>query len=345
MNHNQQRKSSYFLDEFSQKDKKKYVIFAKKNFGSFSYQHKNLYLDYLYNNAPHSSGYEDLTIIKHNSSEEIIVGCLHRIKVQLVHSSKNNIKEISSLHNLMIDRDHYGCGYILLSDALKRDSVFFVPGVIGELDQFYKKFAHHKVNAVWHRKISLSDPLNTIKRLLKIPVSKKLIKKYIKNVNRKNIDLLLEPNSIFDTLIKKDFKRIEGYRVTENFLKWRVFLNESDSISRIVLHDGEGFIALALGLRKGFPICRIIYSSMYSQKSSDLLLDAACHLSKKLGFPIILHASDCNFSNESCARKKFTEIKDSPNVYFCSKSKDNVYSKHWGLIGDYGFDEFTFSRN
>ncbi|RPF74848.1 MAG: hypothetical protein CBE49_000690 [Rickettsiales bacterium TMED289] len=345
MNNSLSKKNRYFLDKFSQIDKKNYSLFAQKNFGSSSYQFKKSYLDYLYSSSPYSNGYEDLTLIKQNSFPKLIVGCLHRIKVKLVHSSTGIIKEVSSLHNLMIDNDHYGCGYMLLSDALNKDPIFFVPGVEGELNKFYKRVAHFKVNASWFRKITFSNPINTIKRLLKIPVSKKEIEKYKKNFRHNKLKFLLKSDSIFEDLIQKDFQKIDGFRVTEDFLKWRVFSAELAYVTRLVIHDGKSFIAITFGIRKNIPVCRIIYCSMNSQQSSDLLFSEACNLSKALGFLVILHASDCYFSKNSCAKQKFIQIKDSPNIYFCSKSKDNVHSSHWGLLGDYGFDEFSFSKN
>ncbi len=338
------KKNRYFLDQFSQKYIKNYVLFSKKNFGSTSYQKNKSYLNELYDRSPYSKGYEDFSIIRCHDLPEKIVGCLHRLKAKLVHSSSCDTREVTALHNLMIDRGHYGCGYMLLSDALIRDPIFFVPGVIGELDNFYKKFAHSKIHATWFRRLILSNPLNTLKRFLRIPISKVLIKKYRENLQLKNLDLLIESDSMFDNLIKKDFDAIDGYRVTESFLKWRVFSNDINKVTRFVIHDGDGFISFAFGIRKNVPICRIIYSSIFSQQTSDILISEVCMLSKKLGFPLILNASDCCFIKQSCIKKNFKKIKNAPKIYFCSKSKDNVHTKHWGLLGDYGFDEFSFKK-
>lgn len=300
------------------------------------------FLESIYEQSPYTKGYDDLSIIGCHNFPNKVIGCLHRTRVKLVHSQSNEIVEVSALHNLMIDKNHFGCGYMLLSDALSRDHIFFVPGVLGELDNFYKRVAHHKVDATWYRRVHFANPVNFLKRIIRIPVSKKIINNYINNYINQNINLLLESDKSFDDLIQKDFNCVDGYRVTEKFLKWRLLSNQETKITRVILHDKKSFIALSFGMRKSLPICRIVYCSFHSQQSSDILVDEACKFSKSLGFPVILHTSDCDFVKESFTKSNFSIIKDSPNIYFCSKSKDNVHSKHWSLLGDYGFDEFSY---
>ncbi len=344
MSHSLDKKNRYFLDKFSEKYKKNYSLFSKKNFGFNAYQKNFSFLKNIYEASPYTKGYEDLSIIGCHDSPDTVIGCLHRTRVKLVHSQSGEIVEVSALHNLMVDKNHYGCGYILLSDALIRDPIFFVPGVVGELDNFYKRVAHYKVCATWYRRIHFTNPINFLKRLLGIPVSKKDIDHYIKNHMGQKIYLLLESNQLFDFLIQKDFDRIDGYRVTEKFLKWRLFSNQQTKITRVVLHDKKSFISLSFGIRKSLPICRIVYCSFHTQQSSDILVNEACKFSKNMGFPIILNTSDCNFAKKSLTQSNFSILKDSPNIYFCSKSKDNVHTKHWNLLGDYGFDEFSYKQ-
>ena len=70
----------------------------------------------------------------------------------------------------MIDKDHRGQGYMLLADALKNDKIFFVPGVSGELKNFYKRIACYTVQANWFRAIKSSKFTPTLKRSFRIPV-------------------------------------------------------------------------------------------------------------------------------------------------------------------------------
>ena len=344
MSHPLDKKNRYFLDHFSKKYKKNYPVFSKKNYGFNSYQKNSSFLESIYELSPYTNGYEDLSIIGCHNLPEKVIGCLHRTRVKLVHSQSNETIEVSALHNLMIDKNHYGCGYILLSDALSRDPIFFVPGVLGELDNFYKRVAHHKVDASWFRRVHFVNPFNFLKRLIRIPVSIKTINIYIKNHIDQNINILLKSDRLFDDLIQKDFNRINGFRVTEKFLKWRLLSNQKTKITRVIIHDKKSFIALSFGIRKSLPICRIVYCSFHSQQSSDILVDEACKFSKSMGFPVILHTSDCNFAKESFTKNNFSIIKHSPNIYFCSKSKHNVHTRHWSLLGDYGFDEFSYRQ-
>lgn len=342
MSHALDKKNRYFLDRFSRKYKKNYPIFSKKNYGFNSYQKNTSFLESIYEQSPYTKGYNDLSIIGCHNFPNKVIGCLHRTRVKLVHSQSNEIVEVSALHNLMIDKNHFGCGYILLSDALNRDRIFFVPGVVGELDNFYKRVAHYKVDATWYRSVHFANPVNFLKRLIQIPISKKTINNYIKNHISQNINLLIKSDKSFENLIEKDFNCVDGYRVTKKFFKWRLLSNQKTKITRVILHDKKSFIALSFGIRKSLPICRIVYCSFHSQQSSDILVNEACKFSKRLGFPIILHASNCKFVKESFNKSNFSIIKDSPNIYFCSKSKENVHTKHWCLLGDYGFDEFSY---
>lgn len=344
MSHSLDKKNRYFLDKFSTKYAKNYSLFSKKNFGFNAYQKNASFLESIYEKSPYTGGYEDLSIIGCRNLPDKVIGCLHRTRVKLVNPQSNEAVEVSALHNLMVDKNHYGCGYILLSDALNRDPIFFVPGVLGELDNFYKRVAHYKVDASWYRKFHLADPINFLKRLIRIPISKRGIDHYVKNYIDQNIDLLLTGDKLFDYLIQKDFDRIIGYRVTKKFLKWRLLSNQETKITRVVLHDKKSFIALSCGIKKNIPICRIVYCSFHSQQSSDLLINEACKFSKRMGFPVILNTSDCNFAKKSFTKSNFSVIKNSPNIYFCSKSKDNVHTQHWSLMGDYGFDEFSYAQ-
>ena len=168
------------------------------------------------------------------------------------------------------------------------------------------------------------------------------------NLRRKNLKFLLECNEDFNALIQKDFNSIKGYRIRRSFLMWRIFPNISPSHSgyttRIVVHDNDGFIAISLGIRKNVPVLRVVYSSLYSQKSSDQLMQASCELAFELGFPLILLTSDCDFIKSSMKKLKFKDLENSPSIYFCSKNKNNLPIKHWQLLGDYGFDEFSFNQ-
>ena len=341
-------KNLYEVSNFSFNFLKKYQLFVRKNFGYLAYQKNLNYLHYLYQDCPETKGFADFRVLSSGLQNKLVAGCIHRISTSLLNTETGDTLKISGLHNLMIDKDHRGQGYMLLADALKNDKIFFVPGVSGELKNFYKRIACFTVQAHWFRAIKSSRLIPTLKRFFRIPVSSAEAFKAFHKHRRKNLQFLLECNEDFNALIQKDFNSIKGYRIRRSFFIWRIFPHISPSQSgyttRIVAHDNDGFIAISLGIRKNVPVLRVVYSSIYSQKSSDQLMQASCDLAFELGFPLILLTSDCDFIKSSMKTLKFKELENSPSIYFCSKNKNNTPIEHWQLLGDYGFDEFSFNQ-
>ena len=117
-------KNLYEVSNFSFNLLKKYQLFAKKNFGYLAYQKNLNYLHYLYQDCPETKGFADFRVLSSGLQNKLVAGCIHRISTSLLNTETGDTLKISGLHNLMIDKDHRGQGYMLLADALKNDKIF-----------------------------------------------------------------------------------------------------------------------------------------------------------------------------------------------------------------------------
>jgi hypothetical protein len=324
---------------------KKYQLFARKNFKSSGYQFNFNYLKHLYLENPFSEGMSDCRIIlKKEADQSEVVGCIHNI-TSILTSSNIMLKSIkfSSIHNLMVDKDNLGIGYKLLSDVIRRHKNFYVPGVIGDLNNFYLKIGAKQLTNIWHRKFVISNFFQSVLRIRGIKISHSLLAKFQKKYLSADIQLHYERSDKLVNIISNELDSIDLPRLSLKYIFWRIFGTNNPDKQTFILTLDQDYAVFSIGCRKYFPILRLIYVSNRASGNVKLLTNAIVPVARAFGAIGIFSTSDNLSVTQQLQALKFKELKNSPKSYFYSKDYNNFYTPHWPMMGDYGFDEFFTS--
>ena len=129
----------------------KYQRFAENCYGPKSYQVKQNYIDWLYNENPLSLGMEDF-LIGVSEVQNHVVGCIHKMRFRW--NYQGQLIDLPALHNLMVDKDfRHGIGFMLVMASVANEEHALIPGVEQPFSEFYKKLKYQRVTANWYRKL------------------------------------------------------------------------------------------------------------------------------------------------------------------------------------------------
>jgi len=322
---------------------KEYKSFAKKNFYTSGYQFNQSYLNYLYLENQYSKGFNDCRVITKDVAGDVtVVGCIHNMRSVLSDPDcDDKVIHFSAIHNLMIDKDNLGIGYMLLSDVIKKHKNFFVPGVSGELNNFYLKVGAKQLFNKWYRKFIIPNFYQLFQRLRRKKISPTLIKKLETKYLPDGVYLHYQSSNNIEKIIKNELESTFTFKLSLNYILWRLFGSNNVDKQTLVLTKDQDFAVFSIGCRKNIPILRLIYINHRVSINSNILIKTLIKLARGLGIISIFHVSDNLAIIDELRLQNFYEIKNPPKSYFYSKETPDFYSPHWPLMGDYGLDEFS----
>ena len=308
-----------------------YKNFVNRNYGKNAYQSSQDYLNWLYFDNPYGKGYSDFLIIIFNNHE--VVGCVHKLRFELFDNIKKEHFGGVAIHNLMVDIKHRnGAGFLLIREILKKEKIFVVPGVIGDLSESYKKIGSQKINSYWGYKVFFPRIYNFISRL----VDKRLYKTdifhsfYRLNIENTHIDNL---NKFFPVI-----------KLDEDYVKWRFFYGDNlKTVVLIEVHTGS-LLLMVVGKRKGIPVSRIVFTAFTDKNAGIDLTNCVLKLSAELGCVMALVTSSDSLFASIANNLKINRRAIAPDTYLYSKLHEFEDFYIWPFISDLGFEEFFGGR-
>lgn len=311
-----------------------YKKFAKLNFGRYSYQSQAEYIEWLYNQNPFSGSYDNFLIVLDEFYN--IVGCVHTLAFKARSlSNAENVIDIKSVHNLMVDKNHRnGVGFLLLMSILKQKKPFMVPAVVGDLSKSYKNLGCDTIRCYWGAKSLIPHFKAFLKRVSGISIDSEISK----------IDRFANDSGIviesFETQYLCDFlsRHSGGFIISQDFIKWRLFTQKK---SIFILWDAEktSLVVIAIGKRSGVPIARVVLTVLSGSDKDVHLMRASLNFCRFLGCCLLLitSASDCfeNIASQLNIKKR----KISPDTYFHYQKYDIETTQIFPLFTDIGFSE------
>ncbi|MDR2430948.1 MAG: hypothetical protein LBD99_01650 [Candidatus Margulisbacteria bacterium] len=286
-----------------------YQDFARRNWGQNCYQRSARYLRWLYQDNPCRNNENPFLLL---IEQERVIGTMHKMRLPwLIDGQKVTV---SSIHNLLVDRDYRrGSGLMLITASLRDETNVLCPGVLPPLSKAYQMLHCQKINALWFRKIIW--PLGaktTIAQRLELLDSAQ-IAAMIKTLNNKSGCHPLWDAEIFN---------------------WR-FLQGPKHI--FLWADSANFLILSAGRRKGLTVARIIDGHI-EDKNSPLWQDAL-NTARALGAVVLLgYTADENLREYFLAKTK--PRAKHPLVFFYHKDKKIRAMNFNASAGDFGLESF-----
>ena len=265
-----------------------------------------------------------------------VIGCFHKIRFRFC-DRNNNMIDAASIYNLMIDKDHRNrAGFLVVWNFFKTEKCFLVPGVVGELSNTYRKFASSRLCSYWGIKPLIPNIAQLGARFRGAQATPELVQAKIGSLNAGDVCFATEYEDALGDLI---VQRSDGFAVSEEFLRWRLFL--PDRLSTIVTWSKSKKLALlfVVGSRKGVPAGRVFFTAFASVEEGVLVTRRALQLMQKLGCAVALFTSSDPLFAEVAYRLGVFQKKISPDTYWCSKTINLDAAVQWTLVSDLGFEE------
>lgn len=326
--------TGYSISAFREEWRPSYDVFITNNFGENAYQKTRAYIDWLYFANPYNRGYSDFKVILADGRD--VIGCYHKLRFQFCDRNSSMI-DAASIHNLMVDKDHRnGIGFLLIRDFLKSEKCFLIPGVVGELSNTYRKLGSASLCSYWGIKPLIPSISQFGARLRGVQVTPELVQAKMRSLNVGDVCFSTGYEDALAGLIDR---RSDGFSVSEEFLRWRLFLPNRLSTITTWSISKKSAILFAAGSRKGVPAGRVFFTSFANVEDGALVTRRALQLMKKLGCAVALFTSSDPLFPEVAYRLGVSQKKISPDTYWFSKTVNFDAAIPWTLVSDLGFEE------
>ncbi|MDR1113656.1 MAG: hypothetical protein LBL50_01020 [Candidatus Margulisbacteria bacterium] len=304
---------------------KSYQDFARRGWGKNCYQQTEKYLNWLYQKNPYADKEKPFWLVI-EPQNNMVIGVMHKMCLPWVIDEQKVL--VSSIHNLLVDKDYRrGSGLMLITAALKDAAHAFCPGVWPPLSDAYKMLRCQEIDALWFRKI-ISPVGAVVQKIFKLALPPR----------KKNIraQILTEPSAVQIAAMVKTLNVKSGGHVLWDvkIFNWR-FLQGPKHV--FLWEDAANFLILSAGQRKGLTVARIIDGHIENENSS-LWRDTLSAARSLRAVVLLGYTADRNL------QKYFlTKIKPNakhPLVFFYHKDKKKREMNFNAAAGDFGLESF-----
>lgn len=231
--------------------------------------------------------------------EQTVIGCIHTMR--LPWRVGDELLDFPSLHDWLVAPEHRtGIGTMLLTNALRGERHAFIPAAAGELEQVYQALRCEPADSMWFRHVlrpvagglrfGLQQALGDRAQAIPRP---RLRRPEPGRVGAFELTIGADASlqaALLERLHSEPPKGPRPHWSAESFA-WRFF--DPDGPWHLVLHDDRGsrvenFCLLAVGVRHGLAIGRLMLTAFTDFDAFDRLAAAAQRVLTRLGAHVLL---------------------------------------------------------
>jgi hypothetical protein len=323
--------------------------FAKQEFGSNSYQGRQGYLRWLYEEAPHSAGLSDAKVAVANGK---VVGCFHTMKLPWTVSARTEI--VASPHNLMVAPAYRtGIGFALIAETFRHKHVLQM-GAGVSVQAIYEKMGSRPIPT--HRGRAILNPLTAPVVALFHRAAPSVLDRATKfactlvNGLRTPGGWLRVDSAPTDTMLSEVADRLVGgaegrthVAWTPELMRWR-FFSPIGPRHLLVSHHARGeadaIAIVSLGFHRSLSVVRIVEWWAPEDRDARSLATGLRVLLNALGANMWLGLTSDSKTADQWRSAGFRPVPAPPKEYELHRPRDLSFGpiSFCGGAGDVGFE-------
>jgi hypothetical protein len=333
-----------------------YQTFAREQFGPASYQAQRNYLRWMYEEAPHTTGYGEAKLAVVG---ERVVGCFHKMHLPWTWGGKTEL--VASPHNLVVDpRFRTGVGLGLITETFRGEKHQLLMGAGSSVDRIYERLGARALTSCWLR--TLLNPLTApavaaLHRAAPIAMDAVLARAHAVMGHVRVPARWVEVRSSFDDEIASDathmLLRHSGSAAhvhwTPELVQWRFFSKIGPRHLLVCLgpsRDARAFAIVSLGVHHALALARTVEWHAESERWSLLLGIVVRALLSVLGANAWFAMTSDPARAASWRRLGFWDAREPPKIYELHSPRTASFgaTSFGGSAGDYGFEAMALDR-